>query len=117
MSRSSITVMRKERRRDRRRTLQLEAELGGQQVVLTDLSAVGFGAAVDATDRRPQGFRVGQRLPLDLRWSGGNSLSLSVEITRDIGENGVVGGVFVGLSDETYDLIESLIIGRVNRRR
>jgi hypothetical protein len=117
MSRSNLTVTRKERRRDRRRTLQLEASLGGLEVVLTDLSAAGFGAAIDATNRRPQDFRVGQRLRLDLRWSGGNSLSLAVEITREIGENGVVGGTFVGLSDETYDLVESLLTGRANRRR
>ncbi|MGF1592182.1 MAG: PilZ domain-containing protein [Kiloniellaceae bacterium] len=117
MSRSNMTVMRKERRRDRRRAMQLEASLGGQQVVLTDLSAAGFGAAVDATDRRPQDFRVGQRLQLDLRWSGGNSLSLAVEITREIGENGIVGGVFIGISDETYDLVESLLTGRASRRR
>jgi hypothetical protein len=36
---------------------------------------------------------------------------------RDEGENGVVGGAFVKLSDEDYNIIESLLTGRYRRRR
>src|SRR3546814_8757843 len=109
MNRNSLTVTRKERRRDRRRQLQIEVLLGGQQVQLTDLSAAGFGAAIDATERRPHDFRVGQRLRLELRPAGGEALSLAVEITRPVGENGVVGGTFLELSDAAYNTIESLL--------
>lgn len=117
MNRNNVTVMRKERRRDRRRQMQTEVLLGGQPVQLTDLSAAGFGAAIDATDRRPYDFRVGQRLRLEIAVPGGKALSLQVEIVRAVGENGVVGGVFSALSDADYNVIEGLLTGRANRRR
>jgi hypothetical protein len=117
MNRNNVTVTRKERRRDRRRQLEIEILLGGQQVQLTDLSAAGFGAALDATDRRPHDFRVGQRLRLELRPAGGAVLSLAVEIVRPPGENGVVGGIFLDLSDAAFNTIEALLTGRFNRRR
>lgn len=117
MNRNNITVLRKERRRDRRRLMQLEASLSGERVLLTDLSAGGFGAAPDATDRRPRDYRIGQRLRLDLRSKQGESLSLLVEISREMGENGVIGGIFVGLTDEAYNTIESLLTGRFSRAR
>ena len=117
MNRSTMTVMRKERRRDRRRQMQVAVFLGGEEVQLTDLSASGFGAAIDATDRRPHDFRVGQRLRLELRPQQGQPLSLAVEIARPLGENGVVGGVFIGLSDADYNAIEALLTGRFHRLR
>jgi hypothetical protein len=117
MSRSNTTVTRKERRRDRRRPMELEVFLGGQRVQLSDLSAAGFGAAIDATNRQPQDFRVGQRLRLELRPPAGRALSLAVEIVRPTGENGVVGGVFLGITDEAYNTVEALITGRFQRRR
>jgi hypothetical protein len=117
MNRDDSIVKRRERRRDRRRALQLEAQLGGLDVVLSDLSAVGFGAAIDATDRRPHDFRIGQSLRLDLHLKNGETFSFSVEIVRPMAENGVVGGVFVNLTDEGYNVIESLLTGRFNRRR
>ena len=116
MSRDDPIVKRRERRRDRRRALHMDAQLGGFDVVLSDLSAVGFGAAIDATDRRPHDFRIGQSLRLDLHLSGGETFSFSVEITRPMAENGVVGGVFVNVTDEGYNIIESLLAGRFNRR-
>ena len=117
MNRSNITVLRKERRRDRRRLMQLEATLDGERILLTDLSAGGFGAALDATDLRPRDYRLGQRLRLDLRSPQGASLSLAVEISRELGENGVLGGTFVGLTDEAYNTIEFMVTGRFNRTR
>ncbi len=117
MNRNNTIVTRKERRRDRRRLLGLEATLGGDRVQLTDLSARGFGAALDATDRRPHDYRIGQRLRLDLQSEQGDSLSLSVEISREMGENGVIGGTFLGLTDEAYNAIEALLTGRFNRDR
>src|SRR3546814_20026289 len=115
MNRNSLTVTRKERRRDRRRQLQIEVLLGGQQVQLTDLSAAGFGAAIDATERRPHDFRVGQRLRLELRPAGGEALSLAVENTRPVGENGLVRGTFVELSDPAYHLLQPLLPGHFHR--
>jgi len=117
MSRPNVTVKRKERRRDRRRPLLLGARLGGQEVTLTDLSAAGFGVALDATDRRPYGFRAGQRLRLELIPQGREPIEFAVEIVRPLGENGIVGGVFVDLTDAAYNTIESLLTGRFNRRR
>lgn len=117
MNRNNMKILRKERRRDRRRLMQLEATLSGERILLTDLSASGFGAAPDATDLRPRDYRIGQRLRLDLRSKQGESLSLPVEISRELGENGVLGGVFVGLTDEAYNTIESLLTGRINRAR
>lgn len=117
MYRSNVTIKRKERRRDRRRPLQLDARLDGQEVTLTDLSAAGFGAALDATDRRPYGFRAGQRLRLELIPKGHEPIEFAVEIVRPLGENGIVGGVFVDLTDAAYNTIESLLTGRFNRRR
>ena len=117
MNRSSIaSIKRKERRRDRRRGLGLEARLGGQDVILTDLSARGFGAAPDATDARPYGFREGQSLKLEILLKGREPIELMVEIVRPLGENGVVGGVFAELDDATFNVIESLLTGRLNRR-
>jgi len=116
MNRNNVTVVRKERRRDRRRQMQSDIRLGGQPVQLTDLSAAGFGAALDATDRRPHDFRVGQRLRLELSIPNGKQLSLQVEIVRPIGENGVLGGVFLQLSDADYNTIEGLLTGRLKRR-
>ena len=115
MNRNNSIVKRKERRRDRRRQMLLEVLLGGHEVQLTDLSTVGFGAAIDATDRRPHDFRIGQRLRLELRPRGGEALSLAVEIVRPVGENGVVGGVFVDLSDADYNAVEALVTGRLHR--
>ena len=116
MNRNNMTVIRKERRRDRRRQMQSGILLGGQPVQLTDLSAAGFGAALDATDRRPYDFRVGQRLRLELSVPNGKPLSLQVEIVRPVGENGVLGGVFLQLSDADYNTIEGLLTGRLKRR-
>ena len=116
MNRNNMTVLRKERRRDRRRGLQLEARLDGHEILLTDLSAAGFGAAIDATDRGSYDFRFGQRLALQLTPQWGQTFSFPVEITRPLDDNGVLGGVFVALSDEGYDIIESLLMGRHLRR-
>lgn len=117
MNRSNLRITRKDRRRDRRRGLQLEAVLGGHPVALTDLSTAGFGVAIDATERMPYDFRAGQRLRLELERPGGEPLSLQVEIVREAGVNGVLGGVFLGLSDAEYNLIESLVTGRFQRGR
>jgi hypothetical protein len=116
VNRNGMKVMRKERRRDRRRGLNLEATLGGHEVLLTDLSAAGFGAALDATDRTPFSFRVGARMRLELTPQQGAPLSLPVEIIRDVGDNGVVGGVFVELTDAAYNAIETILTGRLQRR-
>lgn len=116
MNRNGMKVMRKERRRDRRRGLNVEASLDGHEVLLTDLSAAGFGAALDATARTPFSFRVGAQLRLELKPPQGAPLSLPVEIVREIGDNGVVGGVFLNLSDEAYNAIESILTGRFQRR-
>lgn len=117
MNRSNVTMTRKERRRDRRREMQIKVLLGGQPVQLIDLSAAGFGVAIDATDRLPHDFRVGQRLRLELQPPQGEPLSLPVEIVRPVGRNGVAGGVFLELSDADYNTIEGLLTGRFNRRR
>ena len=116
MNRNNITVLRKERRRDRRRGLQIEARLGGHEILVSDLSASGFGAAIDATDRSPFDFRLGQQLRLDLTLPDGSAYSFTVEIVRPLGENGVIGGTFVDLSSEAYDIIEALLTGRRKRR-
>ena len=117
MNRNNVKILRKERRRDRRRDLQIHARLGGHDVLLTDLSAAGFGAAIDATDRTPQEFGFGERFALLLTPEGGDTYSFPIRITRPLGENGVFGGVFVDLSDEGYNIIESLLMGRYQRRR
>lgn len=117
MSRNSTRVTRKERRRDRRRPLNIEARLDDHDILLTDLSAAGFGGALDATDRSPYDLRVGRRMRLEITPQAGDSLTFAVEITREPGDNGVVGGVFVGLTDEAYNSIESLLTGRYFRRR
>src|SRR3546814_12800962 len=109
--------MRKDRGRDRRRSRQAEALLDGRPVQLTDLSAAGFGVALDATDRQPHDFRVGQRLRLEVPVPQGEPLSLPVEIVRPSGENGVVGGIFLDISDAAYNTIAALLTGRFRRRR
>jgi len=116
MNRNNITVMRKERRRDRRRALELDAYLDGQPVALVDLSASGFGAALDATDHGVRNFRVGSRLRLELRFGDGQEVVLSVEITRSSPRTGTVAGTFLELSDAAYNTIESLLTGRFKRR-
>jgi hypothetical protein len=117
LNRNNMRIVRKERRRDRRRGLQIEALLGGHLVTLTDLSAAGFGIALDATDRSPYPFKAGQRLRLELELPGREPLRLMVEISRSAGDNGVLGGNFLGLSDSEYNLIESLLTGRFQRAR
>ena len=117
MTRTNVTVMRKERRRDRRRLMQIEAWLGGRPVQLTDISTGGFGAALDATNPQQFDLRAGQRLSLELQTPRGEGLSLVVEIVRPAGENGVVGGVFLDLNDAAYNTIEGLLTGRFRRHR
>ena len=117
MNRNNMRVMRKERRRDRRRGLHIEARLDDHEVLLTDLSASGFGAALDATDRSPFDFRVGRRMRLEFSPQPGETQTFPIEIIREPGENGVLGGVFVELTDEAYNVIEALLTGRYNRRR
>lgn len=117
MNRSNLRITRKERRRDRRRGLQLEAVLSGHPVTLTDVSTAGFGVAIDATEKMPYDFRVGQQLRLEIERPGGEPLSLQVEIVREAGANGVLGGVFLDLSDAEYNLIEALVTGRFQRDR
>jgi len=117
LNRNNLRITRKERRRDRRRGMQFEAVLGRHLVTLTDVSTAGFGAAIDATEKTPYDFRVGQRLRLEIERPGDDPLSLQVEIIREAGANGVLGGVFLDLSDAEYNLIESLVTGRFRRGR
>ncbi len=117
MNRNNITVMRKERRRDRRRVLQSEAYLDGREVILTDISASGFGAAMDATDRTSMDFRIGRSARLDLKSKDGEAVSIPVEIVRAVSEEGLVGGIFTELSNEAYSFVEGLLTGRAQRRR
>ncbi|MEQ8356408.1 MAG: hypothetical protein RH942_12775 [Kiloniellaceae bacterium] len=117
MNRNNVKIMRKERRRDRRRDLQLQARLGANEVIVTDVSAAGFGAAIDATENLSYDFRPGQRLRLELDPQTGKSVAFLVEITRPIGSDGVLGGRFVDLSDEGYNIIESILTGRMQRQR
>ena len=117
MTRLNTRVTRKERRRDRRRPLHIDARLDEHEVLLTDLSAAGFGVALDATNRSPFDFRVGRRMRLELTPERGETLTFAVEIIREPGENGVLGGAFVALTDEAYNVIESLLTGRYQRRR
>ena len=117
MNRNNMTVIRKERRRDRRRALELEALLDGQAVSLVDLSASGFGAALDATDCSARGFRIGGQHRLELQLGEKEAVVLSVEITRWSPSKAVVAGIFLEISDAAYNMIESLLTGRFNRRR
>jgi hypothetical protein len=116
MNRNNMTVIRKERRRDRRRALELEALLDGQAVSLVDLSASGFGAALDATDSGARGFRIGSQHRLELQVGDNEPLDLSVEITRWSPAKGIVAGTFLEISDSAYNTIESLLTGRFRRR-
>lgn len=116
MNRHNMTVTRKERRRDRRRALELEAHLDGQVVSLVNLSASGFGAALDATDSGARGFRIGSQHRLELQLGEEEAMVLSVEITRWAPASGVVAGTFLELSDAAYNTIESLLTGRFRRR-
>ena len=117
MNRNNTTVMRKERRRDRRRALESEAYLDGREVKLIDISASGFGAVLDATDRSSMDFRIGRSALLELKSQNGETVAIPVEIVRAAAEQGLVGGVFTELSNDAYNFVEGLLTGRAQRRR
>ncbi|CAE7811528.1 unnamed protein product [Symbiodinium necroappetens] len=108
----SFTVRGKERRRDRRRRLQLSAEIDGHAVSLVDISIAGFGAAVDATDRAAPKLPLGHRGRLDIWLSDGRRMRLEIEIGREVGPDGMFGGRFLDISDENFRLIEAILLGR-----
>ncbi len=108
----NITVKAKNRRRDRRRHLDLVAKLDGHDVTLTDISVTGFGAAIDATDTAMSDLPVGYRGRLDIWLKDGRQLPLDVVIKRALGPDGLFGGHFDNLSDQHFRLIEALLMGR-----
>ncbi|HIC81716.1 MAG TPA: hypothetical protein EYH07_19950 [Kiloniellaceae bacterium] len=111
----SFTVKPKERRRDRRRQLQLSAEIEGHAVSLVDISVAGFGAAIDATGRAPLKLPLGHRSRLDVWLSDGRRMHLDIVIEREIGPDGLFGGSFLSISDENFRLIEAILMGREHR--
>ena len=116
MNRNNITVLRKERRRDRRSHPHLEARLDGREVILTDLSTAGFGAALDATDEAVRRIHDGQRVVLELMTDDGGRYSFAAEVSRLPGATGVVGAVFEPLDDAGFSCLEGLVTGRHRRR-
>ena len=108
----NITVKTKNRRRDRRRHLDLVAKLDGHDVTLTDISVNGFGAAIDATDAAMPELPIGYRGRLDLWLKDGRHLALDIVIKRALGQDGMFGGHFDNLSDKHFRLIEALLMGR-----
>lgn len=113
----NTTVKPKNRRRDRRRHLDLSAKLDGQAVTLTDISVTGFGAAIDATGAKVPDLPVGYRGKLEIWLKDGRHLQLAMVIKRAVAPNGDFGGHFENLSDEHFRLIEALLLGREHRIR
>ncbi len=114
MSRN-ITVKPRNRRRDRRRYLDLQAQIDGQDVSLTDISLTGFGAAIDPTQATVPDLPLGHRGRLEIWLSDGQRLLMDVEIMRELTRDGLFGGRFVDLSDRHFRLIEGLLLGREHR--
>lgn len=114
MSRN-ITVKGKNRRRDRRHSLDLSAQFDGQPVTLVDLSIAGFGAAADATGTLPANLTTGRVADLVITLKDGRQVRLSVIIERSLASDGTFGGRFVNLSDENYRIVEALLMGREHR--
>ena len=109
------TVKPKNRRRDRRRHLDLVAKLDGRALTLTDISVTGFGAAIDATGTKMPDLPVGYRGKLEIWLKDGRHLQLAIVIKRAIAQNGAFGGHFENLSDEHFRLIEALLLGREHK--
>lgn len=113
--RRNITVKPKNRRRDRRRHLDLVAKIDGQEVSLTDISVTGFGAAIDATGAETPDLPVGHCGKLDIWLNDGRHIQLDIVIKRAIAQDGVFGGHFVNLTNRHFRLIEALLLGREHR--
>ncbi len=111
----NITVKPRNRRRDRRRHLDLVAKIDGRDISLIDISVNGFGAAIDATQTTLPDLPLGHRGRLDIWLDDGRHMRIDVEIKRELTRDGIFGGNFVDLSDHHFRLIEALLLGREHR--
>ncbi len=111
----NVSVKPKNRRRDRRRHLDLVARVDGHDVALTDISVTGFGAAVDATDSEMPDLPVGHNGHLEIWLNDGRHMKMEIVIKRAIADDGIFGGHFVNLPDRYFRLIEALLMGREHR--
>ena len=108
-----------ERRRDRRRPIELAARIGDQAATIVDISLGGLRLA-SATVRaaKARSFKLGEqhRILLDVPSYG--QLELTAEVARINAAEKSVGLRFVGLDLASYRVIERLAIGRpVSRPR
>ncbi len=110
-----ITVKGKERRRDRRRHLNLSGRIQGHDVFILDISITGFGAAADATNVAKLHLPEGHHTRLEVWLDDGRRLEIDVEIKRGITQDGLFGGCFISLPDEYFRIIEALMLGREHR--
>lgn len=110
-----MTVKGKERRRDRRRHLNLSGRIQGQDVFVVDISITGFGAVADATNAAQLHLPEGHHTRLEISLDDGRRLEMDVEIKRAVTKDGLFGGRFISLPDKYFRIIEGLMLGREHR--
>lgn len=108
-----VGYTRVERRRDRRRPIELAARIGDQTVTIIDISLGGVGmAGATALADRSRSFRHGEQHRILLEVPSYGLLELMVEVARIDGATNALGLRFVGLDLANYRVIERLAIGR-----
>lgn len=102
----------KNRRRDQRRPVPLEATLDGHPVLLFDLSLSGVGAGtVDAAVKKRMGDITGSKARLSFTDTRGREVDILIEISYFL-EDGRFGGRFYNLSGEEFDVVQDLMFRR-----
>ncbi len=111
-----VAVKRKERRRDRRRTVVIRSAIGSWTAVVTDISSGGIGGLLDIMGSEDARLRPGQRVEAILPLDDLESLAFTLVITRGLGVDLSFGARFEGVTDAQFRLIESYVTGRRHER-
>ncbi len=108
-----VSFAAKERRRDQRRSVSVEASIGGIQVGVIDLSFTGVGCGtVELGNVAGLKIEVGRDTILEFAGPDGRQVALPVTIQRIDDAAGQIGATFVELSDRNFDVIEMLMFPR-----
>jgi hypothetical protein len=108
-----VGYTRLERRRDRRRPIELAAAIDGRPATIVDVSLGGLRlAAVTVRAAAARSFQLGEQHRVTLDVPSYGPLELLAEVARIDSAGSMLGLRFVGLDLASYRVIERLAIGR-----
>lgn len=125
-----VAVYDKNRRKDHRRPVRIEARLNGVPVTVVNISSGGVGlsgsepdcdeeAGLDVIIDEPSStledvkLQMGDTATLDLLLKEAPVISLQIEVVRFDVEESKIGGRFINVDSHTFDLIEKVVVGRL----